>query len=114
MLTAMAMFVDVSGYGGSTLGSAGMISASRSVFMSCASISGSNNYEPIIRSFIAKGNIKNSKPFTEFNMLVMQANNFHGFCYIAADVHENCYSNFRGAVDSLLPKQEFGIIWARS
>ena len=59
MLTAMAMFVDASGYGGSTLGSAGMISASRSAFMSCASIfSGPNNYESIIRSFIAKGKIQ--------------------------------------------------------
>ena len=58
MLTAMAMFVDISGYGGSTLGSAGMISASRSAFMSCASISGPNNYESIIRSFIAKGKIQ--------------------------------------------------------
>ena len=58
MLTAMAMFVDISGYGGSTFGSAGMISASRSAFMSCASISGSDNYEPIIRPFIANGNIQ--------------------------------------------------------
>jgi len=47
-------------------------------------------------------------------MIVIQSDIFYGFCYIAAEVHENCYSTLKGAVGSLLPKQEFGIIWAKS
>jgi hypothetical protein len=47
-------------------------------------------------------------------MLVIQASNFYVFYYIAAEVHENCYSTLKGAVGSLLPKQEFGIIWTKS
>ena len=37
-------------------------------------------------------------------MLVMQSSIFDGFCYIAIEVHENCYSNFKGCCGQSIAK----------
>ena len=37
-------------------------------------------------------------------MLVMQSSLFDGFCYIAIEVHENCYSNFKGCCGQSVAK----------
>ena len=37
-------------------------------------------------------------------MLVMQSSIFYGFCYIAIEVHENCYSNFKGCCGQSVAK----------
>ena len=57
---------------------------------------------------------KKSKSFTRFDMIVIQSDFFMDFAILWQKFTKIVITVFKGAVGSLLPKQEFGIIWAKS